>query len=548
MRYVLIGAGAVGSALGGLLAHDGHADVLLVGRGDHARSMLDHGLTVRCPDTTFTVSVPVTTSSDHVELSVDDVLVLTTKTHQAEAALTEWADVPVRDIAGEVVGIAADVLPVLVATNGVASEQIALRYFARVFAVCVWFPVVMIEPGEVIVRGAPLRGVFHVGRYPGVDVASAADTELLDRLASGWRAAGCLVELPTAVTPWKYRKLLSNLSNIVQALLGDASDAADIEKAAEDEAHDVLRHAHIPVVAEQEARSGWHPPGLSFSPVPGEPEQLGGSTWQSLVRGTGTIETDFLNGEIVLIARQHGRAAPVNARLTVLARRAARQRMRPGAITADELRGLVRPRRRTQYWGRPVTGSTQAEDGPAVLIVGAGPTGLTLGVELARRGVSFRLIDAAGGPQTGSRGKGVQPRTLEVFEDLGIAARVLANGRLAMPIRVNVSGGQVILGGAEPEALKNRPDIPYTTSLITPEWRVEEALRLRLAELGGHVEFGTALTGFEQTEDGVFATVVNGGKAETVRAGWLIGCDGGHSTVRKQAGIAFVGRPASRCA
>jgi 2-polyprenyl-6-methoxyphenol hydroxylase-like FAD-dependent oxidoreductase len=178
---------------------------------------------------------------------------------------------------------------------------------------------------------------------------------------------------------------------------------------------------------------------------------------------------------------------------------------------------------------------------PKVLIVGAGPTGLTLACELARRGVSFRLIEAAPGPQPGSRGKGIQPRTLEVFEDLGIVDRVLANGRMAMPTRSTGPDGQVTLGGAVPEALRNRPDIPYAASLITPEWRIEEALRLRLAEFGGAVEFGTALDSFEQSDDGVSAVVGTGGETETVTARWLVGCDGGHSVVRKQAGIAFEG-------
>src|SRR3954454_16753144 len=102
-----------------------------------------------------------------------------------------------------------------------------------------------------------------------------------------------------------------------------------------------------------------------------------------------------------------------------------------------------------------------------VLIAGAGPTGLMLACELARRGVPLRLIEAAPGPQPGSRGKGIQPRTLEVFDDFGIVDRVLAHGRPAMPIRSTAPDGQVTLGGAEPESLKDRPDIPYTTSLIT---------------------------------------------------------------------------------
>src|SRR6202012_297790 len=136
-------------------------------------------------------------------------------------------------------------------------------------------------------------------------------------------------------------------------------------------------------------------------------------------------------------------------------------------------------------------------------------------------------------------GKGIQPRTLEVFGDIGIAGRVLAHGQLAMPVLSTAPDGHVTRGGAEPEELKNRPDIPYTTSLITPEWRIEEALRLRLAELGGSVEFGTTLDRFQQTGEGVSAVLVTEGQSETVTARWLVGCDGGHSAVRRQAGIEF---------
>jgi 2-dehydropantoate 2-reductase len=75
--------------------------------------------------------------------------------------------------------------------------------------------------------------------------------------------------------------------------------------------------------------------------VPGEPAQLGGSSWQSLVRGTGTIETSYLNGEIALLGRQVGRPAPINARLTALARHAAREGLRPGSLGVDDLRRLV---------------------------------------------------------------------------------------------------------------------------------------------------------------------------------------------------------------
>jgi 2-polyprenyl-6-methoxyphenol hydroxylase-like FAD-dependent oxidoreductase/catechol 2,3-dioxygenase-like lactoylglutathione lyase family enzyme len=183
----------------------------------------------------------------------------------------------------------------------------------------------------------------------------------------------------------------------------------------------------------------------------------------------------------------------------------------------------------------------RAEQSPEVLIVGAGPTGLTLACVLARSGVSCRVIEAAPGPQPGSRGKGVQPRSLEIFDDLGVGDRVLAHGRMAMPIRLTAADGRVTTGGAVPESLRNRPDIPYPASLTTPEWRVEEALRARLGELGGAVEFGATLLGFDQSEQAVTATVVRRGATETITARWVVGCDGGHSTVRKQTGIAFEG-------
>jgi 2-polyprenyl-6-methoxyphenol hydroxylase-like FAD-dependent oxidoreductase len=175
----------------------------------------------------------------------------------------------------------------------------------------------------------------------------------------------------------------------------------------------------------------------------------------------------------------------------------------------------------------------------AVLVVGAGPTGLTLACELAVRGVAVRVVEASEGPQVGSRGKGVQPRTLEVFEDLGIAATVLEHGRLGLPMRVTGPDGRSTLRGIDPPA--PRPDEPYRTSLITPEWQVEAALRDRLAELGVGVEFGTALAGYRPSPDAVLATLVHDGRTETVGADWRVGADGGRSTVRKQAGIGFAG-------
>ena len=129
-----------------------------------------------------------------------------------------------------------------------------------------------------------------------------------------------------------------------------------------------------------------------------------------------------------------------------------------------------------------------------------------------------------------------------MFDDLGIVDRILADGQMAMPIRSIAPDGQVTLGGAVPDVLRGRPDIPYPASLITPEWRTEEALRLLLETLGGKVEFDTTLVSLEQLDgDVVTATLLGGGTIRMVTTRWVVGCDGGHSVVRKQVGIGFTG-------
>jgi 2-polyprenyl-6-methoxyphenol hydroxylase-like FAD-dependent oxidoreductase len=175
-----------------------------------------------------------------------------------------------------------------------------------------------------------------------------------------------------------------------------------------------------------------------------------------------------------------------------------------------------------------------------VLIVGAGPTGLVLACELARRQVPFRLIDAAPQPWNASRGKGLQPRTLEVLEDLGVVSQVLAGGRFDLRLRFHDANGghqdQDMYQDLEPS-----PSVPFGLPLIIPQWRVEQILRDRLAELGGQVEYATALENLAQDETGITATLLRNGVAETARANWLVACDGGRSTARRLLGIAFLG-------
>jgi 2-polyprenyl-6-methoxyphenol hydroxylase-like FAD-dependent oxidoreductase len=174
-----------------------------------------------------------------------------------------------------------------------------------------------------------------------------------------------------------------------------------------------------------------------------------------------------------------------------------------------------------------------------VLIVGAGPTGLTLACELGVRGVPFRLIDSADGPFEGSRAKGVQPRTLEVFDRLGIVEEIVSAGLVGLPFRQHAADGGY--RDVPRPVSATRPDIPWPDPVLIPQWRTEAALRGRLESLGCHVEYGTALVDAEIGEDGVRATLEHAGSIRETEFAWLVGCDGGRSTVRKLAKVGFLG-------
>jgi 2-polyprenyl-6-methoxyphenol hydroxylase-like FAD-dependent oxidoreductase len=171
-----------------------------------------------------------------------------------------------------------------------------------------------------------------------------------------------------------------------------------------------------------------------------------------------------------------------------------------------------------------------------VLVVGAGPTGLTLACDLARRGVAVRVIDRAEQFPYGSRGKGLSPRSLEVFDDLGVIDRLLAAGTTHLPHR-RYRGAEIV-AEVDPEAgVMPTPDIPYPVGLLIPQWQVERILRERLADFGVAVELGAELRTISPDADGVTATV----DETTIRARYLVGCDGGHSTVRKELGLRLHG-------
>ena len=176
-----------------------------------------------------------------------------------------------------------------------------------------------------------------------------------------------------------------------------------------------------------------------------------------------------------------------------------------------------------------------------VLICGAGATGLTLAIELARRGVSFRLIEKSATPFSGSRGKGIQPRTQEIFEDLGILDRVVAAGGCYPRQRIYRDDGSHVDSDVAAQ-FRPIPAEPYHLPLMLPQFLTERIMRERLNELGHEVAFGCELLSFEQDDSGVTARIAGLSGEEVLRARYLVGADGGGSFVRKALGLDFPGK------
>jgi len=319
MRFVILGAGGVGCVIGGRLFERGE-DVTLIARGAHFEALDARGLELRDPDRTVTLPIPTVPDPAEAELGAGDVVVLATKTQQSEAALDALAPVAPANA------------PLICAQNGVENERLALRRFANTYGMCVVVPATHMEPGIVELAVAPCSGLLDIGRYPlGVD-------DVTERVAAVLTQAGFDARPDPRVMDRKYLKLLSNLGNSIEAACGtrwDDPDALALFKAARAEARACFEAAGIEVAdeaADRERRAV-----LGAPRAVGGRSRTGGSSWQSLARATGNIETDWLNGEIVLLGRLHGVLTPVNERLQRVANRMARDGLAPGSIPAAQL-------------------------------------------------------------------------------------------------------------------------------------------------------------------------------------------------------------------
>ncbi len=319
MRFIVFGAGAVGGVVGGRLAQHGH-DVVLIARGAHYDAVRAKGLRLRSPEDDVTLDVPVVRGPGEVRFGADDVVLLAVKSHGTRQALEALA------------AVAPPTTPVVCLQNGVDNERSALRVFPNVYGICVMLPATHLVPGEVRAHSAPVTGILDIGRYPaGADGTAQAVAAAL--------SASTFVSLPRPdIMRWKYTKLLMNLANAVEALCGPPV-AGPLTDQVRREGVACLEAAGIGFVSEEDdqARRGSL---VQIRPVAGEAHG-GGSSWQSMARGLGSIETDYLNGEIVLLGRLHGVPTPANTALQQAAVAHARDRKPPGRVSQDAFLGRL---------------------------------------------------------------------------------------------------------------------------------------------------------------------------------------------------------------
>lgn len=317
MRIIIFGIGAVGGVIAATLSLSGQ-EVLGIARGTRLRAIRHSGLTLRSHSACETVRLPVVGSPAEIDPHPDDCVLLVTKTQDTPAALDALR------------AAGFEKQPIFCVQNGVENERLALRLFPNVHGVNVMLPAEYMLPDEVIALGQPNLGVFDMGLYPsGTD---AADEALAERLSAARIRSFAVPD----VMQNKYGKMLVNLGNAVEAAIGRDAKAPEIGDALRDEARAVLRAAGIDwrEMDKSDPRRGTL---LSIAPIEGI-TRVGSSTSQSLARGAGSIETDYFNGEIALIARLNGREAPLNGRMASVAARLARERRPTGSLTPEELK------------------------------------------------------------------------------------------------------------------------------------------------------------------------------------------------------------------
>jgi 2-dehydropantoate 2-reductase len=313
---VVIGAGAIGAPIAAQLYEHGHP-VVLVARGANYDVIAAEGVEVATPERTRRSRVEVVNGVSSLTAHSGDVVVLSVKSQDTPGVLQELVRVVSPDTA------------IFCAQNGVANERVVSQHFANTYGVCVMSPASYLEPGRVEVFSSPVIGVLDVGRWPtGVD---ATAIEVANVLGDSGFASIATDEIETL----KWGKLLSNILNALEVLSGRDAMNDPLADRVLDEAVACLTANGVDV-ARAQSLADERSQLVNYHSIGGI-RRVGSSSWQSVLRGTGNVETDYLNGEIVALGLRLGIATPVNELLQRRANEMARSGQAPGTVSVDEL-------------------------------------------------------------------------------------------------------------------------------------------------------------------------------------------------------------------
>jgi len=320
MRFIIYGAGGVGGTIGAELFLAGE-ETVLIARGAHLQAIQENGLRYLTPDRAETLAIAAVGHPSEIDFRDGDVVILTMKSQHTLGALED-----LRAAAGEHV-------PVICCQNGVANEEMALRRFNRVYAMAVYLPGELLEPGEVRCHSIRKIGILDAGVYPhGTD-------DLIAEVATRLERAN-IASIPTANTmAWKYAKLVINTGNALGAAFPRETDTKMLRDRLSAEAFAAFDAAGIEYKTLEDMRE--RRKGLmELGEIDGV-GRAGGSTFQSVANGKADIETDYLNGEIVKLGRLHGVATPANAAMQKLMTRMIRERIEPRSFGLEDVEKLI---------------------------------------------------------------------------------------------------------------------------------------------------------------------------------------------------------------
>jgi len=343
MRFIVFGTGAIGGTVAARLSSAGMA-VVCIARGEHLTKMRRKGLILHTPEQIITVKPEFVEHPREILFCHDDIVLLCMKSQHTKAALQDLLLAAGKNI------------PVVCVQNGVANESMASKLFTRVYACVVVVPASYQKAGEVACYASGRSGILDIGLFSKHNTpADSSPDPILDELTAALEWAGFGSRATPAIMDWKYAKLTTNLGNIIQAAVQRPSTNNETDrKTWKDAFRTLTKQLH------NEARSCFAAAGISFltqkdinarcdedavnmqADIPGI-ERTGGSTLQSMLRDTGNIETDYLNGEIVKLGKRYDIPTPANAVMQDVGREIVAEKLGIGHFSIAEILQRIDP-------------------------------------------------------------------------------------------------------------------------------------------------------------------------------------------------------------